>query len=52
VIGCPRCGRYEILGCTLGTFQNASQPERAAALGKAALQQGFSRWPTIKNVNF
>ncbi len=52
VIECPRCGKYEILGCAWGKFQNASQPEREAALGKAALLQGFSRWPTIKTVNF
>ena len=36
VIGCPSCGNYEILGATWDIFQNASQPERAAALGKAA----------------
>jgi len=52
VISCPRCGKYEILGCAWGTFENASQPERAVALGKAALLQGHSRWPTIKNINF
>jgi hypothetical protein len=52
VIGCPRCGNYEILGATWDIFQNASQPERAAALGKAASLQGVARWPTIKNINF
>jgi hypothetical protein len=52
LISCPHCGRYEILGASWGKFESASQPERAAALGKAALLQGFSRWPTIKNINF
>jgi hypothetical protein len=52
VFECASCGKYEILGCTWGTFQNASQAEREAALGKAALLQGYSRWPTIKTVNF
>ncbi len=52
LIECPRCGKYEILGCTWDIFQKASQPERAAALGKAASLQGFSRWPTIKTINF
>jgi len=52
VIVCPRCGNYEILGCTWDIFQNASQPERAAALGKAVSLQGVARWPTIKNINF
>ncbi len=52
VVGCPTCGRYEVLGATWDKFENASQAERAAALGKAALLQGFSRWPTIKTINF
>ncbi len=52
VIACPRCGKYEILGCTWDIFEKASQPEREAALGKAALLQGVSRWPTIKSINF
>jgi len=52
VIGCPRCGNYEVWGCTWGTFQNASQAEREAALGKAAALQGVARWPTIKTVDF
>ena len=52
VFECPTCGKYEVLGCTWGQFQNASQAEREAALGKAVSLQGFSRWPTIKTVNF
>jgi hypothetical protein len=52
LIGCPRCGNYEILGATWDLFQKASQPEREAALAKAALLQGVSRWPTIKPINF
>lgn len=52
IVGCPRCGKYEILGCTWGQFQNASAPERAAALAKASSLQGFARWPTIKTINF
>jgi hypothetical protein len=52
VIVCPTCGKYEILGCTWGQFQNASQAERQAAHAHAASLQGFSRWPTIKTVNF
>lgn len=52
LIACPHCGKYEILGCTWDIFQKSSQPERAAALGKAAALQGFSRWPTIKTINF
>jgi len=52
VIGCPHCGRYEILGATWGLFENASQAQREAALGKAASLQGVARWPTIKTINF
>jgi hypothetical protein len=52
VFECPRCGKYEILGCTWNTFENATQPEREAALARAGSLQGFSRWPTIKTVNF
>ena len=42
----------EIAGGTSGKFQSASRPERLAALGSATSLQGFSRWPTIKTVNF
>ncbi len=52
VIDCPACGKYEIAGGTWIRFQSASQPERLAALGSATSLQGFSRWPTIKTINF
>jgi hypothetical protein len=52
VIVCLTCGKYEILGCAWGQFQNASQAERQAAHANAASLQGFSRWPTIKTINF
>jgi hypothetical protein len=49
VIGCSSCGNYEVAGGAWDRFRNASQQERAAALGKAASFKGFARWPTIKN---
>ena len=42
----------EIAGGTWIKFQSTSQPERLAALGSATSLQGFSRWPTIKTINF
>jgi len=52
VIGCPSCGNYEVAGGAWDRLQKASQPERAAALAKAASLKGFARWPTIKNICF
>jgi hypothetical protein len=52
VIGCPSCGNYEVAGGAWDRLRKASQPERAAALAKAASLKGFARWPTIKNVCF
>ena len=42
----------EIAGGTWIKFQSAFRPESLAALGSATSLQGFSRWPTIKTVNF
>jgi len=44
--------KYEIAGGTWIEFQSAYRPERLAALGSATSLQGFSRWPTIKTINF
>jgi hypothetical protein len=52
VVGCPSCGNYEVAGGAWDRLQNASQPERAAALAKAASLKGFARWPTIKSICF
>ena len=51
VIGCSSCGNYEVAGGAWARFRNASQQERAAALGKAASLKGVARWPTIKNTS-
>jgi hypothetical protein len=52
VIGCPRCGNYEVVGGAWAKLQNASEPERAAVLAKATSLKGLARWPTIKNISF
>jgi hypothetical protein len=52
VIGCPSCGKYEVAGGAWRRLQNASLPERTAALAKAASLKGFERWPTIKTICF
>jgi hypothetical protein len=49
VIGCPSCGNYEVAGSVWDRFRNALQPERAAALVRAASVKGVARWPTIKS---
>jgi len=52
VVGCPRCGNYEVAGGACRRLQNASEQERSAALAKAASLKGVARWPTIKTISF
>ena len=52
IVGCERCGNYEVIGSAWNRFQNASQQERSAALTNAALLKGHARCPTIKDISF
>jgi hypothetical protein len=52
VVGCPKCGDYEVAGSIWGRFRNASVEERASALRKAKSFQGLAKRPTITTACF